>query len=105
LLVSGSDDGFVKVWDVPSGRLVATLIGHTAGVRGVALSSDARLVASGSFDGSVRLWAADRGGAPVRTVRADRRYERMVITGLRGVTEAQRTALIALGAVDSDPRP
>jgi WD40 repeat protein/transcriptional regulator with XRE-family HTH domain len=103
LLVSGSDDGLVKVWDLHSGRSVGALSGHTAGVRGVALSGDSRLVASGSFDGSVRLWSPT-GGVSLRILRADRRYERMDITGLRGVTEAQRTALTALGAVDSDRR-
>jgi WD40 repeat protein/transcriptional regulator with XRE-family HTH domain len=99
LLVSGGDDGLVKVWDVPSKRPVATLRGHAAGVWGVALSEDRRLVASGSFDGSVRLWSPTT-GVSVRTLRADRRYERMDITGLRGVTEAQRAALTVLGAVD-----
>jgi hypothetical protein len=33
-------------------------------------------------------------------LRGDRRYERMDITGLTGVTEAQQTALVALGAVE-----
>jgi hypothetical protein len=33
--------------------------------------------------------------------RADRRYERLDITGLTGVTVVQRSALLALGAVDS----
>jgi WD40 repeat protein len=79
--------------------LIATLHGHAGAVWGVALSGDARLVASGSFDGSVRLWDVP-GGAPLRMLRADRRYERLDITGLTGVTEAQRGALLALGAVE-----
>jgi hypothetical protein len=37
--------------------------------------------------------------ALVRTLRPDRSYERMEITGLTGVTGAQRDALLALGAV------
>ena len=79
---------------------LATLLGHTGGVRGVALSGDGQLVASVSFDGTVKLWEAGS-GACLRTLRAERRYERMDITGLTGVTEAQRAALLALGAVDS----
>jgi hypothetical protein len=41
----------------------------------------------------------------LRTLRVDRRYERLDITGLSGVTEAQRTALLALGAVDRGTAP
>jgi hypothetical protein len=36
----------------------------------------------------------------LRTLRGDRRYERLDITGLTGVTEAQRQAMLALGAVE-----
>ncbi len=39
-------------------------------------------------------------GAPLQTIRRDRPYERMNITGIRGLTAAQRTALLALGAVE-----
>ena len=39
-------------------------------------------------------------GECLRTLRAERRYERLNITGLTGVTEMQRAALFALGAVE-----
>jgi hypothetical protein len=41
-----------------------------------------------------------RTGALVRMLRPDRLYERMDIASLRGITEAQRAALQALGAVE-----
>jgi WD40 repeat protein len=68
-------------------------------VRGVALSADGQLVASGSYDGTVKLWEA-KSGACVRTLQPEPRYERLSITGLTGITDAQRTALLALGAVE-----
>jgi WD40 repeat protein len=100
VVAGGSEDGTVRLWQAASGgQLLATLHGHTSLVFGVALSADARLLASGSFDGTVRLWEASS-GACLRTLRSDRRYERLDITGLTGVTAAQRAALLTLGAVD-----
>jgi WD40 repeat protein len=99
VLASGSFDETVRLWEAPSGRLLTTLHGHTGPVWGVALSGDGRVLASGSFDGTIRLWEAIS-GTYLRTLRSDRSYERVDITGLTGVTTAQRTALLALGAVE-----
>jgi WD40 repeat protein/transcriptional regulator with XRE-family HTH domain len=99
LVASGGIDGTVKLWEAPSGRALATPQGHIGVVRGVALSGDGHLLACGDDDGAVRLWEAGS-GACLRVLRAERRYERMDITGLTGVTEAQRSALLALGAVE-----
>jgi WD40 repeat protein len=76
-----------------------TLRGHAGTVRTVALSGDGHLAASGGYDGTIKLWDA-RSGTCLRTLRAERRYERMDITGLIGVTAAQGAALRALGAID-----
>jgi len=84
-------------------RPVAILRGHTGAVWRVALSADGRLVASGSWDGTIRLWEANSGTC-LRVLRPDRRYERLDITGLTGITEAQRAALLALGAQSSGER-
>ena len=58
-------------------------------------------MASGSIDGTVKLWDANS-GACLRTLRGDRPYERIDITSLTGVTDAQRATLRALGAVEHD---
>ena len=83
---------------VRDGRRLAILRGHTATVLGAAFDSDGRLLSWGA-DGTVRIWEAIS-GALRRTLRGDRRYERLDITGLIGVTEAQRQAMRALGAVE-----
>jgi WD40 repeat protein len=103
LVVSGSEDETVRLWEARSGRLLATLPGHTGQVYGVALRGDGQLMASGSIDGTVRLWDVS-GRTCLRTLRGDRRYERLDITGLTGITEAQRGALLALGAVERGQR-
>jgi len=65
----------------------------------VSLSADGRLLASGSFDGTARLWDASN-RAHLHTLRSDRRYERVDVTGMTGVTAAQRVSLLALGAIE-----
>jgi WD40 repeat protein len=97
MVASGGFDGTVRLWQAPTRQLLATLEGHGSPVWGVALSADGRVLASGCYDGTARLWeTAD--GTCLRTLRSDRRYERVDITGLTGVTVAQRAALLALGA-------
>ncbi|MBV9603327.1 MAG: hypothetical protein JOZ87_41700 [Chloroflexi bacterium] len=99
LLASGSEDGTVRLWATATARPLAILRGHTAAVRGVALSAQGHLVVSGGFDHTLRVWEAST-GACRHVLRVDRRYERLDITGLTGVTDAQRAALLALGAVE-----
>jgi WD40 repeat protein len=101
-LASGGLDGTVRLWQVTGAQLLATLGGHAGPVNSVALKADGRLLASGGRDGTVRMWEAST-GACLRILRTDRRYERADITGLTGVTAAQRAALLGLGAVEHRP--
>jgi WD40 repeat protein/transcriptional regulator with XRE-family HTH domain len=96
-MASGGGDGTVKLWQVERGELMATLVGHSGTVLSVAMTTDAQQVASGGTDGTLRLWRTSDGSA-VQTLRPDRCYERLDITGVAGLTEAQRQTLFALGA-------
>jgi WD40 repeat protein len=99
MLVSGSEDATVRLWDVETGHLLRTLRGHTSRVRAVAVNPAGSILASGSHDGTVRLWDMQTGDC-IQTLSSERPYERMNITGARGITTAQREMLKALGAVD-----
>ena len=46
----------LKVWDLEQGALLATLEGHGAGVRAVAVTPDGRRAVSGSSDRTLRVW-------------------------------------------------
>jgi WD40 repeat protein len=60
LVISGSDDRSVRVWELASGRLIHTLEGRTGLVKAVAVSPDGRLVIAGN-DNTVRVWVLSSG--------------------------------------------
>jgi WD40 repeat protein len=64
LFASGSSDQTAIVWDVPSGKSIATLKGHTSSVNGVAFSPDGKLLASASGDKTIKLWSISEGSNP-----------------------------------------
>ncbi|WNZ25788.1 NACHT domain-containing protein [Leptolyngbya sp. NK1-12] len=104
LLASGSFDGTIKLWDIaqhlasdnfePECR---TLEGHTGWVVSIAFSPDGETLASCSIDGTIRFWEIETGKC-LTILTVDRPYEGLNITGITGVTEAEKATLIALGA-------
>ena len=55
-ILSGGDDGTLRLWDAASGKQVRVFAGHDSGVKSVAFSPDGRHILSGGSDATVRLW-------------------------------------------------
>ena len=102
ILASGGLDKTLKLWNFKTGKCFRTLRGHTDLIWSVAFSPNGRIIASGSGDGTVKLWDVSTGEC-LKSIHPDRPYERMNITGVTGLTEAQKASLKALGAIEDEP--
>lgn len=56
ILVSGSTDKTISVWDVRTGDRVVHLRGHSDSVRCLTMKHDGRMMLSGGSDSTVKLW-------------------------------------------------
>jgi WD40 repeat protein len=72
-LATASDDGSLRLWDVPSGSPRDVLMGHSGRIWCVTFSPDGRTLATASRDGTVKMWDTTR------------RRDRFVLSGFAGL--------------------
>ncbi|KAH7392453.1 sulfur metabolite repression control protein-like protein SconB [Phaeosphaeria sp. MPI-PUGE-AT-0046c] len=65
VLITGSYDATVKIWDIKTGELIRTLTGHTQGIR--CLQFDDSKLITGSLDRTIKVWNW-RTGELIRTL-------------------------------------
>ncbi|MDJ0576883.1 MAG: NB-ARC domain-containing protein [Xenococcaceae cyanobacterium MO_234.B1] len=99
-LASGSEDCTIKLWNLETEQCHHTFRGHESRIRDLSWSPSGKIVASSSFDATLRLWDVCSGQC-LKVLRSDRPYEGMNITGVQGLTAAQKSTLKALGAVET----
>ena len=56
LLASCSEDGLIRLWEIPSGNCSSELRGHTAAALALAFDSAGARLASGGADGTIQFW-------------------------------------------------
>ena len=89
----------MRWWGADSGECLWVREAHQGTVQSLRGSPDGGMLASCGDDGAIMLWDL-HGGEHLQTLRRDRPYERLNFSGVRGLTEAQRASLRALGAVE-----
>lgn len=95
-LLTAGDDACIRVWNLKTGALLATLRDHEKTVREVAVSPDGGWLVSGGDDGRVVLWS-------LRELRRERVLGTHT-TGVETVAWSPKGRWIATGARYSDVR-
>ncbi len=100
-LASGGGDQMVRLWEVNSGHCLETLHEPISWIYSLAFRSDGKMLASGNEKGTIKLWDVQAGKC-IQVLGSDRPYERMSITNMTGLTDAQKMMLKELGAIEDD---
>jgi len=93
----------VEVWEVATGKLCHTLRGHQDFIPALTfrpVAAAEALLVSGSHDETIKCWSMNTGEC-LATLRAPGPYAGMQIADAVGISAAQKSALITLGAVDA----
>lgn len=98
-LATGGSDRTINLWDLETNHLLRRLEGHREWIFDLQINTQKQRLISSSADETIRLWDMTTGEC-LKILRSDRPYEGMNITGVQGLTEAQKATLRALGAVE-----
>jgi WD40 repeat protein len=106
VLATASSDATIKLWDIASGSLIQTLVGHTSAVSGLAFSPDGKMLASGTKEeggqAGVRLWSIFEGPAQPTATRSAASVDRPTAIPLsaRAILPVNASAVKKLSALD-----
>ncbi|MEG3918101.1 WD40 repeat domain-containing protein [Microcoleus sp. T3_A4] len=79
-IVSGADDGILKVWDLATGKELRSLSGHGNAVTAIIVTPDGKQVISGSKDGTLTVWNLARGQELFTMTEQDYLIETIAVT-------------------------
>jgi WD40 repeat protein len=82
-VVTACEDGKVRVFSVAGWQLLHTLAGHNGTVDWAEFSPDGRLIVSGGYDKTMRVWS-NQDGSPIQTLTEGREPIRTVAFSLNG---------------------
>jgi WD40 repeat protein len=98
-LASVGYDQTLRLWDISSSTCVKVLCSPDNRICAVDFNSLGNILVSNSQDEVIKLWDVKTGEC-IESLKVDLLYESMNIMGVTGLTSAQISALLALGAVE-----
>jgi WD40 repeat protein len=95
-LISGSDNGKIRIWNTTTWHQIAVLTGHTGAVSDIAVSPNGRILASASWapECTTRLWNLENGEPISSPIQSD--------NGIHCVSFSADGKLLATGCCDSN---
>ena len=90
----------IKIWKVGTDEPIQILEGHASDIKGVDFTPDGRRLVSYDIDNNIYVWKIETGNLD-RKGCLEMPYNGMNIAGVEGLTNAQKAAWIARGAVET----
>jgi WD40 repeat protein len=69
-MVTGSNDGTHRIWDLETGVVLKKMEGHSSRVLELAVSRDGQIIASGAEDGKIIAWHDETGESLTKPIEA-----------------------------------
>ncbi|QPC81324.1 helix-turn-helix domain-containing protein [Phototrophicus methaneseepsis] len=99
-IITGGGDGKLRWWDIQTATHHLLQGDHQGTVQALRRSPDGKKLASAGDDGKIMLWDLQT-SQYIKSLRRDRPYERLDITGIQGLNKVQKATLATLGAVQT----
>ncbi|MCY6492181.1 eIF2A-related protein [Leptolyngbya sp. GGD] len=99
-IASACTDSTIRIWDVSTGECEQVIEGNNWGTS-VSWNPIKPFLAIAYFEQPIQIWHMHR-RETVKALSTERPYEKMNITGITGISEAQKENLKALGAIEAD---
>ena len=100
ILASGSEDNSICIWDTSDWSCKEALNGHKNRVRSLSFGKKDKILASGSEDETIKIWDIEK-SIEVYSFKIDPPYHMMNISKTEGLGNAQKEALLSLGAIEA----
>ncbi|MEM6840465.1 MAG: WD40 repeat domain-containing protein, partial [Cyanobacteria bacterium P01_C01_bin.120] len=102
LVASGGLDRTIRVWEVKTGTCIQTISNHSEPISSLTFNPNGKVLASSGESGIIIHLSAIKTGRLLQELKTDSPYKGMNITDVQGLSQAQKSNLITLGAVSDE---